>query len=77
MNKQTKMKLHNTIRDFTNFLEKEFSSQFRNLSAKEDRHLFFLARMLTQVKQVSRELLNEEEKIVVFPRQIQKDPVMQ
>lgn len=74
MNKEARIKLNNTIRDFSIFLEKEFSSRFRNLTAKEDRHLFFLARILTQLKQVSREL-TEEEKILIFPRVTEKDPV--
>jgi rubrerythrin len=73
MSKEARIKLNNTIRDFSVFLEKEFSSQFKNLTAKEDRHLFFLARILTQMKQVSREL--EEEKVIAFPKIIHRDPV--
>lgn len=67
MKSYNKIKLNNIIRDLTCFLEKEYSSQFRNLTAKEDRHLFFLARILAQLKQVHRETTSEEN-VIVFPR---------
>jgi len=62
-----KIRLNSIIRDLSCFLEKEYSSQFKNLTAKEDRHLFFLAKILTQLKQVHREETNQE-KVIVFPK---------
>jgi hypothetical protein len=59
MEKESKTKLDNIIKELSNFLEKDFSSQFRYLSAKEDRQLFFLAKTLTQLKQISNENKNE------------------
>lgn len=66
MKQELRMKLDNTINELSFFLEKEFSSQFRRLTSKEDRHLFFLARILTQLKSVSREI--KEEKVIPFPQ---------
>ncbi len=67
MKSYNKIKLNNIIRDLTCFLEEEYSSKFKNLTAEEDRHLFFLARILTQLKQVHREAINEEN-VIVFPK---------
>ena len=55
MEKDQKVKLDNIIKELTDFLERDFSSQFRNLSNKEDRQLFFLAKTLTQLKQIANE----------------------
>lgn len=68
MKKESKIKLDNIIKDLAFFLEIEYSSKFKNLTAKEDRHLFFLARILTQLKQVQREA-QEEKKVISFPQQ--------
>ena len=67
MEKEYKIKLDNVIKELTNFLERDFSSQFRNLSNKEDRQLFFLAKILTQLKQVAGESKSEDRKVVRFP----------
>lgn len=66
MQKIVRKKLDNITNELSMFLEKEYSSQFKNLTNKEDRHLFFLAKILTHLKQVSEEM-KEDEKIVVFP----------
>ena len=66
MKKEYKIQLGNIIRDLSLFLERDFSSRFKNLSDKEDRQLFFLARILTRLKHISEEI-KEEEKIIVFP----------
>lgn len=67
MEPESKTKLDNIIKELTDFLYKDFSSQFRNLSNKEDRQLFFLAKILTQLKQISSESRNKDRKIVRFP----------
>lgn len=67
MEPESKTKLDNIIKELTDFLYKDFSSQFRNLSNKEDRQLFFLAKILTQLKQISNESRNKDRKIVRFP----------
>ena len=69
MERESKIELDNIIKELTDFLEKDFSSQFRNLTSKEDRQLFFLAKIITQLKQMSREM-NEEEKVLPFPKLI-------
>ena len=63
MEAASQIKLNNIIKELTNFLERDFSSQFRNLSNKEDRQLFFLAKILTQLKQMA----NEDRKVNHFP----------
>lgn len=63
METEFKIKLDNIIKELTNFLERDFSSQFRNLSHKEDRQLFFLAKILTQLKQIASEPKNEDKKV--------------
>ena len=71
MEREHKTKLDNIIKELSEFLERDFSSRFRNLSNKEDRQLFFLARILVQLKQISRsskiESKNEDRKVVRFP----------
>lgn len=66
MKKEYRFKLDNIVRDLSLFLEKDFSSRFKNLSDKEDRQLFFLAGILTRLKHISEEV-REDEKIVTFP----------
>ncbi|OGI09738.1 MAG: hypothetical protein A3I68_05210 [Candidatus Melainabacteria bacterium RIFCSPLOWO2_02_FULL_35_15] len=67
MEPESKIKLDNIIKELTGFLERDFSSRFRNLTNKEDRQLFFLAKILTQLKQISNESGNKDKKIVRFP----------
>ena len=83
MARHTVSKLNNVIKELTVFLERDFSSRFKNLSEREDRQLFFLAKILTQLKQVYREtnsqdmmtedmeiILNEKKKesnLLLFP----------
>ncbi len=71
MRLETKPKLDNIIKELASFLERDFSSQFRNLSNKEDRQLFFLAKILTQLKQIANEnkneYKNEDKKVIHFP----------
>ncbi len=66
MSNEYKIKLDRTIVELSNFLEKDFSSKFRTLNEKEDRQLFFLAKILVQLKKISNDL-EEYEKIVLFP----------
>ena len=67
MQTESKVKLENIIKELSDFLERDFSSRFRNLSNKEDRQLFFLAKILTQLKQVAGESKNEDRKVIRFP----------
>ncbi len=67
MEAQSKIKLDNLIKELSGFLERDFSSRFRNLTDKEDRQLFFLARILTQLKQISDESKDKDRKIIRFP----------
>lgn len=60
-------KLDAAINDLTYFLEKEYSSRFKDLSIKEDRQLFFLANILARLKLIAGEI-KEEEKILIFSR---------
>ena len=68
---ESKIKLDNIIKELTDFLQRDFSSQFRSLSNKEDRQLFFLAKILVQLKQLAGENKNEpkkeDKKIISFP----------
>lgn len=66
MKKESRIKLNGIIRELSFFLERDYSSHFRTLSDKEDRQLFFLAKILTQLKQIAREA-SDEEKVVRFP----------
>ena len=66
MKRETRIKLNNVITELSMFLERDFSSRFRSLTEKEDRQLFFLARILTQLKNVSCEL-KEDEKLLIHP----------
>ena len=67
MEAKCKIKLDNIIQELSSFLERDFSSQFRNLSNKEDRQLFFLAKILTQLKQIANEDKSEDRKVIRFP----------
>ena len=67
MEPESKIKLNNIIKELTDFLHRDFSSQFRNLSNKEDRQLFFLAKILTQLKRIANEDKSEERRIIRFP----------
>ena len=67
MDSESKIKLNNIIKELTDFLYKDFSSQFRNLSNKEDRQLFFLAKVLAQLKNIAGESKSEDRKVVRFP----------
>lgn len=60
MEAESKIKLESIIKELSVFLEKDFSSQFRHLSAKEDRQLFFLAKILTRLKQITNESKSED-----------------
>ena len=71
MKKEHKIQLNNIISELSCFLERDFSSRFRNLSDKEDRQLFFLAKILTRLKKLSGSI-NEEEKVLLFPPLITK-----
>ena len=66
MRSSYRKKLEETITDLSFYLEKDYSSRFKHLSPKEDRQLFFLAQILTKLKNISKEI-KEEEKILVFP----------
>ncbi len=65
MEKEYRIKLENIIKELSSFLERDFSSRFRNLSNKEDRQLFFLAKILTQLKQIANE--DKNKKVLSFP----------
>ena len=67
MQTESKVKLEKIIKELSDFLERDFSSRFRNLSHKEDRQLFFLAKILTQLKQIANEDKSEDKKVVRFP----------
>ena len=66
MLKERRVKLDIIISELACFLERDFSSRFKNLSCREDRQLFFLAKILTQLKEISRKI-NENEKILIHP----------
>ncbi len=67
METESKIKLDNIIKELTGFLERDFSSKFRHLTDKEDRQLFFLARILTQLKSITNETKSEDRKVINFP----------
>ena len=67
MQTESKVKLEKIIKELSDFLERDFSSQFRNLSHKEDRQLFFLAKILTQLKQIAKENKSEDKKVIHSP----------
>lgn len=66
MKRELRLKLNNTIKELTCFIEKDYSSHFKLLTPREDRQLFFLARILVDLKKIAKEV-NEEEKIIAFP----------
>ena len=67
MEREHKIKLDNIIKELSDFLERDFSSKFRYLSSKEDRQLFFLAKILTQLKQIVNGSKTEDKKVINFP----------
>ncbi len=72
MERDREIKLDNVIKELSEFLERDFSLRFKHLTSKEDRQLFFLARILTQLKQISgkyeKDSISENEKKVIrFP----------
>lgn len=66
MRSSYRKKLDDIINDLSFYLERDYSSRFKHLTPKEDRQLFFLAGVLTRLKNISTEI-KEEEKILVFP----------
>lgn len=66
MKRDCRLKLEGVINELSTFLERDFSSKFKNLTEKEDRQLFFLARILVCLKHVL-EQLKEDEKILIHP----------
>ena len=77
MKYQHKIKLERIINELSSFLERDFSAKFKYLSEKEDRQLFFLAKLLTQLKQISSDTHRnndiKEENIIPFPQLINKN----
>jgi len=65
MIRENKSELDRVITEFSNFLERDFSSRFKYLTQKEDRQLFFLARILTKLKSISSVDKNEH-KVIPF-----------
>lgn len=66
MQKPYRLKLEQVINELEFFLHKDFSSKFKNLTEKEDRQLFFLARLLVRLKHVSEEIKGDE-KVLIHP----------
>ena len=66
MSKTYRKKLESIISGLTFFLEHDYSSRFKNLTDREDRQLFFLAKILAGLKRISEEI-KEDDKILVFP----------
>lgn len=66
MKKPYRLKLQNVIDELSFFLYRDFSSKFRTLTEKEDRQLFFLARILVRMKHLLEEI-KEDEKILIHP----------
>lgn len=73
MDKLVQKKLDNIINDLSSFIENDYSSKFKFLTAKEDRQLFFLAGILAKLKQVKRDTVSSELKdsyennVILFP----------
>ena len=63
MKKPYRLKLESTIDELSYFIYRDFSSKFRTLTEKEDRQLFFLARILVRLKHIHEEI-KEDEKIL-------------
>ena len=63
---ETRKKLDSVINELSMFLYKDFSSHFKDLTEKEDRQLFFIAKLLTRLKNISQEL-KDDEKILIHP----------
>lgn len=66
MKKSYRLKLENVIDELSYFIYRDFSSKFRTLTEKEDRQLFFLAKILVRLKHIIEEI-KEDEKILVHP----------
>lgn len=66
MRRGLRLRLNNLIKELSHFIEKDYSSNFRLLTPREDRQLFFLARILTELKHIAKEV-SEEEKVIAFP----------
>ncbi|MBI1858014.1 MAG: hypothetical protein HYR97_02740 [Candidatus Melainabacteria bacterium] len=66
MRSNYRKKLDGVIEDLSFFLKKDYSSRFKDLSASEDRQLFFLANILAKLKIISSEIKHEE-KVLIFP----------
>ena len=62
-----KIKLDSIINDLVSFLEKDYSSRFKDLTMKEDRQLFFLAKIVVKLKHISLKM-NNEENVLPFPK---------
>ena len=73
MKQEYRIKLKRIINELSFFLERDFSSKFKNLTDKEDRQLFFLARILTQLKQITLDDSKKEENIISFPQLTNKN----
>ena len=73
MKREYRIKLKRIINELSFFLERDFSSKFKNLTDKEDRQLFFLARILTQLKQITLDDSKKEENIISFPQLTNKN----
>ena len=73
MKQEYRIKLKRIINELSFFLERDFSSKFKNLTDKEDRQLFFLARILTQLKQITLDDSKKEENIIPFPQLTNKN----
>ena len=73
MKQEYRIKLERIINELSFFLERDFSSKFKNLTDKEDRQLFFLARILTQLKQITLDDGKKEENIIPFPQLTNKN----
>ncbi|MBI3308151.1 MAG: hypothetical protein HYZ79_02120 [Candidatus Melainabacteria bacterium] len=66
MRSNYRKKLDGVIEDLSFFLKKDYSSRFKDLSASEDRQLFFFANILAKLKIISSEIKHEE-KVLIFP----------
>lgn len=66
MKKEQEEKLEKTINDLSGFLERDFSSRFKDLNPKEDRQLFFLAGILAKLKILLKDSKENKENIISF-----------
>ena len=56
-----KKNLDKIISELEDFTRNEFSSKFKYLTPKEDRQLFFLAKILTRLKNIDEDIFSEED----------------